>query len=454
MSRRIAEWRPNDEAFWEQTGKRIAKRNLVFSIFAEFLGFSVWQLWSVVSVKLGDAGFDFSTSQLFWLISIPGLVGATLRFPYTFAPARYGGRNWTIVSALLLIIPCVLLAYMVSTPGTPYWAFVVAAATAGFGGGNFASSMANISYFYPDSKKGFALGLNAAGGNIGVAVVQKVVPLVIGAAAIGLVGTSALANASLVWLPLIVASAYFAWRYMDNLDCARSTLRDQAAAVKKKHTWVITWLYVGAFGSFIGYSAALPLLIKTQFTGVNPLTYAFLGPLVGSISRPFGGWISDRLGGARVTLTVFALMSVTAPWLVFSIHHKAFGVFLAVFLTLFVLSGMANGSVYRMVPTIFRIEALREGAEKGEAEADSLVAARRLAAAAIGISSAVAAYGGFVIPQAYRASLAGTGAIDTAFYCFIVFYGTCMAATWWYYVRRRSFGTKFVPTPVAEAGVA
>jgi len=188
MSRRIAEWRPNDEAFWEQTGKRIAKRNLVFSIFAEFLGFSVWQLWSVVSVKLGDAGFDFSTSQLFWLISIPGLVGATLRFPYTFAPARYGGRNWTIVSALLLIIPCVLLAYMVSTPGTPYWAFVVAAATAGFGGGNFASSMANISYFYPDSKKGFALGLNAAGGNIGVAVVQKVVPLVIGAAAVVVVG--------------------------------------------------------------------------------------------------------------------------------------------------------------------------------------------------------------------------------------------------------------------------
>src|SRR3954453_8354484 len=234
MRRVITDWNPNDPTFWAATGRRVARRNLVFSIAAEFLGFSVWQLWSVVAVQLAGAGFAFSASQLFCPVCIPGVVGATLRFPYTFAPGRFGGRTWTVVSALLLLVPASLLVYCVSPPGTPYWAFVVAAATAGFGGGNFASSMANISYFYPDAQKGFALGLNAAGGNIGVAVVQKLVPVVVGMGALAFLGTTSLANAGLVWIPLIGLAAVCAWRAMDNLADVRSTFRDSVSVVRKR----------------------------------------------------------------------------------------------------------------------------------------------------------------------------------------------------------------------------
>ena len=364
----ITDWRPDDEGFWQQTGRQVARRNLIWSIAVEFLGFSVWQLWSVTAVKLPDAGFAFSTDQLFWLVSVPGLVGATLRFPYTFAPARFGGRAWTVVSALLLLIPALGLAFAVSNPETPYWAFLALAATAGFGGGNFASSMANISFFYPDRAKGTALGINAAGGNLGVAVVQKLVPWVIGGGLVGgaIVGgpTGAeglyLQNAGLVYVPLILFSALMAWRCMDTLVDARSSVREQAGALRRKYCWIVTVLYIGAFGSFIGYSAALPLVIKTQFAGVDPLAYAFLGPLVGSIARPLGGWLSDRVGGARMTLAAFAGMTVTVPIVLASLHAESFGGFLGAMMVLFVLSGMANGSVFRMVPVCARKAALDE----------------------------------------------------------------------------------------------
>jgi NNP family nitrate/nitrite transporter-like MFS transporter len=228
---------------------------------------------------------------------------------------------------------------------------------------------------------------------------------------------------------------------MDNLAEARSTFRDSLSVVRIKQTWVVTWLYIGAFGSFIGYSAALPLLIKTQFPGVDPLAYAFLGPLVGSVARPFGGWLSDRRGGSRVTMAVFAAMSVVTPLLVVALHAHAFGAFLGVFLVLFVLAGMGNGSVFRMVPTIF------------SHETDDPVVARRHSAAAIGISSAVAAYGGFFIPQAYRTSIHATGSIDLALYFFVGFYVTCVATTWWQYVRTVHVA-RFAPTAVAESAAA
>ncbi|MFO7251390.1 MAG: MFS transporter, partial [Actinomycetes bacterium] len=173
----ISDWRPDDPAFWETTGKKVARRNLIWSILAEHLGFSLWTIWSIVTVRLG--AYEFTTDQLFWLVALPNLIGSTLRLPYTFAPARFGGRNWTMVSAALLLIPAVLLAVAVSDPATPYWVFLVIAATAGFGGGNFASSMANITYFYPENRQGWALGLNAAGGNIGVSSVQLLMPPVI-----------------------------------------------------------------------------------------------------------------------------------------------------------------------------------------------------------------------------------------------------------------------------------
>ncbi|MGH8732022.1 MAG: nitrate/nitrite transporter, partial [Burkholderiales bacterium] len=280
----ISEWNPEDDKFWESKGKFIAKRNLIWSILAEHLGFSIWMIWSIVATKLPQAGFPYTTDQLFQLVALPGLVGSLMRFPYTLAVPRFGGRNWTIVSAALLFIPAIALAYFVTRPDTPFWLMLIVTATAGLGGGNFASSMANISFFYPNRMKGWALGLNAAGGNIGVSSVQLLTPILIGFGWVSLYLASPqgsaglyLQNAGLMWLPLIALAVFGAYRYMNNLTSARSTLKDQLLIVKRKHTWVMSWLYIGTFGSFIGYSAAFPLLLKTQFPAIT-VGIAFLGP--------------------------------------------------------------------------------------------------------------------------------------------------------------------------------
>lgn len=408
MSRWIADWDPEDRAFWERTGRRIARRNLVWSIVAENIGFSVWMMWSVVAARLPAAGFPYGTDRLFLLVAVPGLVGALMRVPYTFAVPRFGGRNWTIASALLLLVPTSVLALLVTRPDTPFGLMIAAAATAGLGGGNFASSMANISFFYPDREKGWALGLNAAGGNIGVSTVQLVVPLVIGA------GAASLSRAGWMWIPAIAVAAIGAARSMDNLASARSSLRDQLAVTRHKHAWIVSWLYVGTFGSFVGYSAAFPLLLKTQFGDVTA-SLAFLGPLVGSIARPLGGRLADRVGGARVTFWNFVVMGVSAFGVLSALRVHAFPAFLACFLILFVTSGIGNGSTYRMVPEIFRV--------------------RREAAAVIGLSSAVGALGGFFVPQFFGASIRATGSPTPAFALFVAFYGTCLAMTWWHYLR-------------------
>src|SRR5690242_7016416 len=228
MGKWIADWQPEDETFWARTGKKIARRNLIWSILAENIGFSVWLVWSITATKLPAVGFKYTTDQLFQLVALPGLVGALMRFPYTFAVPRFGGRNWTVVSALLLLVPTLLLIVLVRRPDTPFWLMSLVAATAGLGGGNFASSMANISFFFPDREKGFALGLNAAGGNIGVSSVQLVVPIAVGYAVLPGGGTGGLhlENAGLIWLPLILLSATGAWWFMDNLRPARSSFRD------------------------------------------------------------------------------------------------------------------------------------------------------------------------------------------------------------------------------------
>lgn len=444
----IEQWDPEDEEFWEHRGRRIARRNLAFSIFAEFLGFAVWTMWSVIAAHLNDAGFELSTSQLFTLVAVPALVGATARFPYTFAVARFGGRNWTVVSTLLLLVPTLLLSAMVSNPSTSYWALLLAAATAGFGGGNFASSMANISFFYPDRRKGFALGLNAAGGNVGVAVAQLVIPAVLGIEALAIFGASRrpggapfLQNGGIVWIPFILVAAACAWALMDNLKVSRSGVREQAVIARRKQTWVMSWLYIGTFGSFIGYSVGLPLLTKTQFPEVG-LSIAFVGPLVGSLSRPFGGWLADKLGGARVTFAVFAAMAACVAAVAFFVERKtepyAFAGFLTTFLVLLMLSGIGNGSTYRMIPIIFRAMHLGMAgiAVPGGSES-ALAAARRETAAALGFIGAIGAYGGWLIPQGYGVSQSLTGGPAGAFYGFIVFYLTCLGLTWWYYLRRR-----------------
>jgi MFS transporter, NNP family, nitrate/nitrite transporter len=446
MSRWISEWNPEDPAFWEATGKSIARRNLIWSIVAENIGFSVWLVWSAVVPNLPRAGFHYTQAQLFSLLSYPGLMGALMRFPYTFAVPKFGGRNWTIVSALLLLVPTTLLIMLVTRPDTPFWLMAAAASTAGLGGGNFASSMANISFFYPDRKKGFALGLNAAGGNIGVSNVQLLVPIIIG---IGAAGGVRLQNAGLMWLPLIAIAALGAIFFMNNLTSARSNFKDQVAVAKRSHTWIMAFLYIGTFGSFVGYSAAFPKLLKDQFPAMS-MNLAFLGAFVGSVARPLGGLLADKLGGSRVTFWNFVTMIPATAGVVYALHARSFAGFLLSFLALFVTTGIGNGSTYRMIPVIFRTESMR-GVRIGDSEhvAEALRLARRESAAAIGLIAAIGALGGFLIPRAFGASVAATGGPEFAFWSFAGFYIACVSTTWWFYTRT-TFLTKRAPS-LAEA---
>ncbi len=423
----IEDWDPENETFWARSGNRVARRNLIWSILAEHVGFSVWLLWSAVVVYLPAAGFGFTVNQLFWLVALPNLVGATMRFPYTFAVARFGGRNWTVVSALLLLVPLALLTVCVANPSTPYPMFLLAAATAGLGGGNFASSMANISYFYPDAKKGAALGVNAAGGNIGVSTVQLVVPAIVGLSLVGTGGAAGLhlENIVLVWVPLALVATAGAWFFMDNLSSARSPMVDQLRAAARPQTWVMALLYVGTFGSFIGYGAAMPLLMKTQFPDVAGVYYAFLGALVGSGFRPLGGWLADRIGGARITAAVFVGMSLGVIGVIAAVRAGSFAAFVVPFVVLFALAGVGNGATYRMIPAIFRTQT-------GDART-----ARRHSAAALGLVSAIGAYGGFLVPRSFGWSVESTGGIEAALVGFIGFYAACTTVTWWFYLRRR-----------------
>src|ERR1700728_1009756 len=429
----ISDWNPEDETFWNSKGKVIARRNLIWSIVAEHIGFSVGLIWSIVATKLPQAGFHFTTDQLFQLVAIPGLIGSLMRFPYTFAVTTFGGRNWTIFSAAVLFIPTFGLAYFVSHPETPFWLMLTVASTAGLGGGNFASSMANISFFYPDRMKGWALGLNAAGGNIGVSSVQLLTPILMGVGLINLyqatpVSGVYLQNAGLMWvLPLIIAvlGAVF---FMNNLTSAKSSFKDQLAIVKNKHTWIMSFIYIGTFGSFIGYSAAFPLLIKTQFPSVT-IAIAFLGPLVGSLSRPFGG--------AIITFWNFIAMAAATIGVIYFVGNKDFVGFLTMFLIIFVTTGIGNGSTYRTIPSIFREENLRKAQGKGEAgRALAIKTAGIESGAAVGFIGAVGACGGYFIPSGFGKSIAITRGPQLALFIYLGFYAICLAMTWWFYLRR------------------
>jgi NNP family nitrate/nitrite transporter-like MFS transporter len=439
-SRWIEHWEPENERFWDEGGRAIARRNLIWSVVAENIGFSIWLLWSVVAMRLPKVGFHYTTDQLFQLVALPGLVGCLMRFLYAFAVPRFGGRNWTMVSAALLVVPALSLSVFVSRPDTPYWLMALVVSTAGLGGGNFASSMANISFFYPDREKGFALGLNAAGGNIGVSTVQLLVPIVIGWSWVGVGALRPgdgiyLANAGLMWLPCIALAVYGAARHMDNLATARSDLREQLSVLRNKHTWVMAWLYIGTFGSFIGYSAAFPLLLKSQFAE-HAGNLAFLGPLVGSLTRPLGGRLADVWGGTRVTLWNFVAMGLATLAVIHFVDSHQFLGFLLMFLVLFVTTGAGNGSTYRMIPAIFRNAKLAETEGGGpEAREAALKSARIESAAVIGFVSAVGACGGYLVPRGFAASIARTGSTHWALVAFLAFYATCLLLTWRFYAR-------------------
>lgn len=444
-NRWIEDWRPEDPQFWESTGKPIAWRNLWFSIFAEHIGFSVWTIWSVLVLFMG-ADYGLTPADKFLLVSLPAVVGALLRLPYTFAVAWFGGRNWTIVSALLLLAP-IALATIVLEPGVSFGTLLWVAATAGVGGGNFASSMANINTFFPDRVKGAALGLNAGGGNLGVAVIQLFGLLVLATA-----GPSAPRLLLGLYLPLIVVAALCAALFMNNLTTVKNDTAAAKEAVRDSQMWVMSFLYIGTFGSFIGFSFAFGLVLQQQFDRL-PLEAAavtFVGPLVGSLIRPVGGWLADRVGGSRVTMWSFLAMAGAVIVIVIASQAESLAIFTAGFIALFVFSGVGNGSTYKMIPAIYQAKA-RSAIEAGTPESEARARARRVSGAVIGIVSAVGALGGLFINLAFRQSFASTGSGDPAFLSFLAFYGVCAAVTYVVYLRPRSSSTH--EQALAYAGV-
>ncbi|MGW4908145.1 nitrate/nitrite transporter [Streptomyces sp. NPDC004270] len=436
-SRWIQEWDPEDEAFWNATGEKVARRNLIFSVLSEHIGFSIWTMWSVLVLFMGPE-YGLTPADKFLLTSVVTLVGAVVRVPYTFAVALFGGRNWTIISAALLLVPTVA-AFAVMKPGTSFNTFLLIGLLAGIGGGNFASSMTNINAFFPLKKKGWALGLNAGGGNIGVPVIQLVTLAIIGAGG----GPRVLLG---IYIPLILLAAVLAAVFMDNLATVKNDTGAAIDAAKDAHTWIMSFLYVGTFGSFIGYAFAFGQVLQVQF-GRTPLQAAyltFIGPLLGSLIRPVGGWLADRYGGARITLWNYVGMAAATALLVVASMQKSLPLFVTFFVVLFVLSGLGNGSTYKMIPGIFQAKALA----KGLAGEEAVAYGRRLSGASMGLIGAVGALGGVGINLAFRQSYLSFGSGTGAFVAFLVFYGLCFAVTWAVYLRRPAAQGR--PTAAAE----
>ncbi|HTY70480.1 MAG TPA: MFS transporter [Alphaproteobacteria bacterium] len=447
----LTDWRPEEKDFWAAKGRRIATRNLWISIPALLLAFAIWMVWSVVVVNLPNIGFKYTTDQLFWLAALPSLSGAGLRVFYSFMVPIFGGRTWTAFSTASLLIPALGIGMAVQNPETSYTVMLILALLCGFGGGNFASSMANISFFFPKEQKGLALGLNAGLGNLGVSVVQFVVPLVITTGVFGALGGQPLPwikgtqtaqmwlqNAGYVWVPFIAIASVAAWFGMDDIESAKASFADQAVIFKRKHNWIMCWLYVGTFGSFIGYSAAFPMLMKIVFPAVDPLAYAFLGPLVGALSRSFSGGLADRIGGGRVTLWVFVAMIAAVGGVLYALDTASFAMFFAAFMVLFAASGIGNSSTFQMIPAIFLADHKRRAGSSGVAQAQAVKDATKEGAAVLGFTSAVGAFGGFFIPKTFGSSIQMTGTVHAALWLFIVFYVTCVVMTWWYYTRRKA----------------
>jgi NNP family nitrate/nitrite transporter-like MFS transporter len=456
----LSDWDPEDTAAWEAGNKRIARRNLIWSVVAEHIGFSIWSIWSVMVLFMPASMYGFSAGDKFLLGATATLVGACLRFPYTFATARFGGRNWTIFSALVLLIPTIGTMLLLANPGLPLWPYLVCAALAGLGGGNFASSMTNINAFYPQRLKGWALALNAGGGNLGVPVVQLVGLLVIAT-----VGNRQPYWVCAIYLVLLAIAAIGAALYMDNLQDYRIEMSTMRAVLSERHAWVIALLYIGTFGSFIGFSFAFGQVLQMNFTASGQSTaqaslhaaqIAFLGPLLGSLSRVYGGKLADRIGGGRVTLAVFCSMILAAGILVtastFGIHAGRASAptmvgYVTGFVALFILSGIGNGSVYKMIPSIFEARSLSLEVDETERRQWS----RSMSGALIGLAGAIGALGGVGVNLALRQSYLHSGAATSAFWAFVLFYIAASVLTWAVYVRRPLEGTVPVAPEAASA---
>jgi len=427
-----AEWQPNDPAFWDATAKPIAWRTLWITTFCLLLSFSTWFMVSAIVVKLSGIGFKFTAPQLFWLTAMPGLAAGTLRIVHTFLVPIFGTRKTVAVSTLLLAIPCVGWGMAVTNPDTPFTVFMVLAFLAGLGGGNFSSFMPSTSLFFPKSKLGTALGIQAGIGNFGVSVAQFVIPALLGVALYGGSQTFTdaksgatsqvfLQNAAFIWLPFVLVGAVMAWFGLRNVP-VQASFREQLDIFREKHTWLMTSLYIMTFGSFSGLSAAFPLLIKQMFGKFDgapePLAFAFLGPLVGAGIRVLAGPVADKVGGAKVTMVsglgLLACSLAIVPY-ANPTSMEAWPGFLWLMLGMFLFSGIGNASTFKQMPMIFP---------------------PRQASGVIGWTSAIAAYGPFLF-SVLLASILGGGTNASPFFLGLAaFYVINIGINWWFYTRR------------------
>ncbi|EBF1705570.1 NarK family nitrate/nitrite MFS transporter, partial [Salmonella enterica] len=444
------DWRPENPAFWENKGKGIARRNLWISVSCLLLAFCVWMLFSAVAVNLNKIGFNFTTDQLFLLTALPSLSGAILRVPYSFMVPLFGGRKWTVLSTVILIIPCAWLGFAVQNPATPFGVFMLIALLCGFAGANFASSMGNISFFFPKARQGSALGINGGLGNLGVSVMQLIAPLVIFLPIFTFLGVRgvpqpdgsllALTNAAWIWVPLLAVATLAAWFGMNDIGSSKASVVSQLPVLKRLHLWLLSLLYLATFGSFIGFSAGFAMLAKTQFPDVNILQLAFFGPFIGALARSAGGVISDKFGGVRVTLINFIFMALFTALLFLTLPGSgagSFSAFYLVFMGLFLTAGLGSGSTFQMIAVIFRQITLYNVKLRGGSDEQAQREAVTDTAAALGFISAIGAVGGFFIPKAFGTSLALTGSPVGAMKIFLLFYIACVLLTWLVYGRRK-----------------
>jgi len=430
----LSQWTPEDTNFWESTGNNLAWRTLVITTANLTLAFIVWFVVSALVVRLPGVGFNLSSAELFWLAAMPGLAGGTLRIVHTFLVPLYGTRHVVAISTLLLLVPLLGWFFAVQDPTTPYWVLLLLAFLAGLGGGNFSSFMPSTSLFFPKRLQGTALAIQAGIGNFGVSIVQFITPWIIGLALAGsLLGTSQdftsdgktsaiwLQNAVAIYVPFVLVFGIAAWAMLRSVP-VRANFREQLDIFGMKHGLFMTFLYIGTFGTFSGMAATCPLLIKQIYGGLpgapDPLTYAFLGPLIGSAARVIGGPISDRIGGARVTQWSFVGMTLSAIAVTFFTAPSSmdsFPYFLAAMLGLFFFSGVGNASTFKQVPMIFP---------------------PRQAGGVIGWVSAMAAYGPFAAGLMLGYAYDWFGSFNPFFYWAVFFYLVCIGINWWFYARK------------------
>ncbi|MCL6261810.1 MFS transporter [Craterilacuibacter sp. RT1T] len=452
MTIRIQRWEPENLIFWLARGKPIARRNLLLSILALHLNFNIWMMWSMVVVNLPSVGFSITHQQQFLLVSIPPLTGAVMRVIYSSLWSWTGGGTWLALSTLLLLIPAFGVGHVVQDISTPFPLLLLISACCGIGGGASSSHLSNTNLFFPKAQKGLAMGLNAGIGNLGVSMAQLLIPLAISVPLFGaLAGSSQiwghggevypvwLQNAGYLWIAPILLVSALCFVYAHDLPKLRLTPRDQWQMMQERHTWYVCFLYMGTYGTFLGMAAAFPLLSRTLFPLHDATPYLFIGPMLAALSRPFGGWCGDRIGGGISVIACYAVLIIGTLGVIASLPDAespgSFWLFLAMCQLLFLAAGIGNGAAYQLAPKVFMLQAGREAHARGETVAQTYQRGTRRGTAAMGVSSVMAAFGGFVIPETFGYSLETAGSFMPAFVLFLLFYLLCATIAWRCYTR-------------------